>query len=119
MNHNCAIYNSINFLGKKWTFLIILELYKGKDKQKRYSEIKNKLSEITPKILSQRLKELEHHRILTKTTDSSKFPIKTKYTLTKIGLEIIPIIKSIKSWTLKHNPKNKYCSETDCEHCEF
>jgi len=119
MNKNCVIYNTADFLGKKWTFLIILELYKGKNKKKRYSEIKKKLPEITPKILSQRLKELEQYKIITKNTNSSRPLIKTEYTLTKSGLGIIPIIKNIKSWALKYNTKNKHCSETNCEHCEF
>ena len=119
MNTNCTIYKTLDFLGKKWTFLIILELHKGENKHKRYSEIKKKFPEITPKILSQRLKELEQNQIIIKTTDASKFPIKTEYTLTKSGLEIIPIIKSIKSWALKNNIKSKHCTETDCEHCEL
>ena len=118
MNSDCTIYKTADFIGKKWTILIILELYKG-EKEKRYSEIKKRLPGITPKILSLRLKELEKHKLIKKTTDKSKFPIKCEYSLTESGREFIPIVKSMKQWALKYKFKNKLCSETDCEHCEL
>jgi len=58
MEQDCTIYKTASFVGKRWTLLILLELYKGQSRLKRYSEIKKGLPEITPKVLSLRLKEL-------------------------------------------------------------
>lgn len=116
MNTKCTIYKTADFIGKKWTIPIILELYKNK---KRYSELKKNLANITPKILSARLKELEKEKIISKITNNANLPKKSEYFLTKSGNEFIPIIKKIKTWALKHRIKNKFCSETNCKHCEF
>lgn len=116
MNEKCTIYRTADFIGKKWTIPIILELYK---KKKRYSELKKSLVNITPKILSTRLKELEREKLIKKITDGSKFPKKCEYSLTKSGKEFMPIIKDMKDWALKNRIKNNLCSETNCKHCEF
>ena len=53
MDKDCSVYKTADFIGKRWTLLILLELYRGK-KIKRYSQIKENLHEITPKMLSTR-----------------------------------------------------------------
>ena len=65
---------TVKYLTKKWTLLIILELYKGESYTRRFSELKDSLSDITPKILSERLKELEEEGIITKNIDTTSFP---------------------------------------------
>lgn len=119
MNEDCTLYKTAEFLGKKWTILILLELNKGKNKKKRYSELKKSIPKITPKILSSRLKELEREKLIQKTVDNLKFPIKSKYSLTKIGKEFINVIEDMKKWALKYKFKNVRCSQTSCEDCEF
>ena len=119
MDENCTVYRTIDFISKKWTLLILLEIYKGKQGTKRYSEIKNKIPEITPKILSARLKELEQQGLLKKQVDASQFPIKCEYTLTKSGLDFIGIIKDIKSWALRWKIHNDICAQLDCRNCKL
>jgi DNA-binding HxlR family transcriptional regulator len=116
MQETCTIYRTIDFISKKWTLLILLELYKTQG-TKRYSELKNSLLDITPKILSSRLRELEQQGLITKTIDTSGFPVKCKYTLTESGKEFIRIIKDIKKWSLQWKTKNKECEQQDCKHC--
>jgi len=118
MDKNCAVYNASNLIGKRWTLVILLELYKGESKWKRYSQIKNKLPQLTPKILSTRLKELERDGILIKRVDSSTIPIKSEYSLTKRGEEFIEIIRQIKQWSLKYKDC-KQCKSLDCKECDF
>ncbi len=118
MNEACTIYRTIDFISKKWTLLILLELYKTKGK-KRYSELKQSLLDITPKILSNRLRELEKQGLITKYIDISGFPIKCEYTLTDSGKDFIRIIKDIKKWSLQWKNKNKECERQDCKQCEL
>ncbi|MDI6738003.1 MAG: helix-turn-helix domain-containing protein [Nanoarchaeota archaeon] len=117
MNDKCTIYRTADFIGKRWTILILLELYKGDNKWKRYSILKNALPEITPKILSLRLKELESEGMVSRRVDASTAPIKSEYSLTAGGDDFIAIIKEMKQWALKWKFKNKACSGTDCESC--
>lgn len=119
MNKDCTIHKTANFIGKRWTLLILLELYKGDSRWKRYSEIKNELSEITPKILSGRLKELEKEGLISKKIDARKFPVKCEYSLTNSGKDFIKVVKGIKKWALRWKVKNKVCEKADCKECEL
>ena len=117
MDENCTVYQTVDFISKKWTLLILLEIYKGIEGKRRYSEIKNRLPEITPKVLSTRLKELEKENIITKHIDTSSFPVKCEYNLTKAGIDFISIIKDIKGWALRWRIKNEICQQLDCKNC--
>ncbi|MFC1722994.1 winged helix-turn-helix transcriptional regulator [Nanoarchaeota archaeon] len=118
MNTQCTVFKTADYIGKRWTLVILLELYKGKGSL-RYSDIKNRIPDITPKLLSARLKELEHHSIISKKVDARQVPIRCDYALTPAGHDFIKIIKDIKKWSLKHNIRNKYCDSQDCNKCEF
>ena len=117
MDHECTIYQTMDFASKKWMLLILLEMYKSNKKKVRYSEIKNNMEEITPKVLSNRLKELEQQGLITKTIDASEFPVKSFYELSSSGIEFIDVIKSLKQWALKWKVRNKICQSIDCKHC--
>ena len=119
MKKECSVRKSVNFLGKRWTLLILLELYKGKFEWKRFSQIKRNLDNITPKILSIRLKELERENLIEKRVNVAEFPIKSEYKLTQAGEDFISVIKNIKRWSLKWKKTNRTCEETDCKDCEF
>jgi DNA-binding HxlR family transcriptional regulator len=119
MNEDCTVYKTMEYLSKKWSLIILLELYKGKYNQKRYSEIKKNITNISPKILSKRLKELENEGIIKKKIDTSSFPVKCEYSLTESGEDIIDIIKNIKKWSLKWKIKNKICEERNCKDCDL
>jgi DNA-binding HxlR family transcriptional regulator len=117
MNDNCTVYRTASFIGKRWTLNMLLELYKGKNRKKRYSELKASLPGITPKILSLRLKELTKQGLVKKNVDSSAFPIKSEYSLTVSGREFIIVIKGMKAWALRWKYDNKLCEAHDCEKC--
>ncbi|MFH1100554.1 MAG: helix-turn-helix domain-containing protein [Methanobacteriota archaeon] len=119
MNEHCTIYQTVDFISKKWTLLIILELYKSQTGKQRYSYLKNHLPGITPKILSTRLKELEKQKIITKKVDTKKFPIKCEYALTESGKDIIRIIKDLKQWALRWKIQNEECAQQDCKDCDL
>jgi DNA-binding HxlR family transcriptional regulator len=119
MDEQCTVYKTMSYISKKWTLIILLEIYKGIESKKRYSDIKNKIPEITPKVLSARLKELEKEGLISKKIDTSKFPVKTEYSLTMLGLDFIGIIKEIKNWALRWKIQNKICEQLDCKECNL
>lgn len=113
----CTVNLTVKYLTKKWTLLIILELYKGEEYTRRFSELKDALAEITSKILSERLKELEDEGIVTKKVDASSFPVRCDYTLTESGIDLVDVIRDIKRWALKWKIDNIPCGEQDCRTC--
>jgi DNA-binding HxlR family transcriptional regulator len=117
MQDSCTVNKTVRYLSKRWTLLIILELYKGENTTRRFSELRDALSGITPKVLSERLKELEDEQIITRKVDATAFPVRTEYTLTESGLEIVDIIRDIKKWALKWKIDNIPCGAQDCRVC--
>jgi DNA-binding HxlR family transcriptional regulator len=117
MDEACTINMTVKYLTKKWTLLIILELYKGPGHTRRFSALKDSLNDITQKILSERLRELEAEGIITRKVDASTFPVRSEYTLTPSGLELVDVIRGIKHWALKWKIDNIPCGKQDCSVC--
>jgi DNA-binding HxlR family transcriptional regulator len=117
MQNGCTVNLTVKYIARKWTLLILLELYKGEGHTRRFSELKNCLSGITQKVLSARLRELEKEGLVKNHVDSSSFPVKSRYTLTESGLEIIDIVKDMKRWALKWKINNIKCGCQDCSQC--
>ncbi len=117
MQETCTVNQTVRYLTKKWTLLIILELYKGPAYTRRFSDLKDSLAGITPKILSERLKELESEGLVERRVDITSFPVRSEYTLTESGLEIIEVIRGIKKWALKWKIDNIACGDQDCKNC--
>jgi DNA-binding HxlR family transcriptional regulator len=119
MDESCTVNLTVRYLTKKWTLLIILELFKGKNYTRRFSELKNRLPEITAKVLSERLQELEIEGIVSKRVDTTIVPNRSEYTLTKSGIELIEIVRGIKYWALKWKIDNIPCDSQECKLCKL
>jgi DNA-binding HxlR family transcriptional regulator len=116
MDKDCTIYRVVSFIGKRWTLLILLQLYKSGNSC-RYSELKRSLPGITSKILALRLRELQSEGLIRKDVDTSSIPIKSEYFLTESGRDFLKIIDEMKLWALRWKVKNKSCERSDCLHC--
>ena len=117
MDEACTVNLTVKYLTRKWTLLVILELYKGPDHTRRFSELMDALGDITQKVLSERLRELEAEGIVKKRVDATTFPVKSEYTLTESGLELVNVIRGIKQWALKWKIDNIPCGSQDCKAC--
>jgi len=107
----------MDYLAKKWTIMILLELNKGSSGWKRFSSIRDSMKDITPKVLSERLKELETVGLIEKRVDASSFPVKSEYCLTESGSELMDAVRSVKEWALKWKIKNTACASQECRVC--
>ncbi|MCK9277819.1 MAG: helix-turn-helix transcriptional regulator [Methanoculleus sp.] len=117
MQDECTVNQTVKYLGRKWTLLIILELYKGDGYTRRFTEVKERLPGITAKVLSARLKELEEEGLVEKKIEAGSVPIRSEYTLTGSGLEMVEVIKGIKQWALRWKVENIACGAQDCRSC--
>ena len=117
MDHECTFYKTMDYLAKRWTILILLELHKGEQEWKRFSMIRGSMKDITPKVLSERLKDMESEGLVEKRVDATSFPVKSEYRLTEAGEELVEAIKQIKYWALKWKISNNACLMQDCKKC--
>ncbi|WP_100406092.1 winged helix-turn-helix transcriptional regulator [Bacillus solitudinis] len=92
----CPKYeHAMELLGKKWNGLIIRVLLDG---PKRFKEIKSQIPEMSDRILTERVKELENSHIIERTVYPEK-PVRIEYSLTEKGLALESVIESIQSWS--------------------
>ncbi|HJK01075.1 MAG TPA: helix-turn-helix domain-containing protein [Methanocorpusculum sp.] len=119
MHECCTVNQTVRYLTKKWTLLIILELFKGENHTLRFSELMDQLPKITAKVLSERLRELETEGIVSKRVDMSIVPIRSEYTLTESGIELMDVVRKIKYWALKWKINNIPCSSQECQLCNL
>ncbi len=90
----CTIERTTEMIGGKWTTLIVRELLGG---TKRFGELRARLPGISPKTLTERLRELEAHGALTRTI-YPEVPPRVEYTLTDKGLALRPIFDAMSAW---------------------
>lgn len=91
----CPKYESaMALLGKKWTGLIIRVLMGG---PKRFKEIKQQIPDMSDRMLTERMKELEESGILIRHVYPD-IPVRIEYTLSEKGEELEPVIVSIQNW---------------------
>jgi len=112
----CGVSRTLHILSKKWTFLILLHLYNSSE-ELRFSDIREAAPGITPKVLSERLKELEDEGIIERLVLEQTTPPKTMYRLTPCGVECVDIIKVTKKWTLNWKEHPPHCPAYQKERC--
>jgi DNA-binding HxlR family transcriptional regulator len=72
----------------------------------RYGELRKELSDITPKMLTQSLRELEEDKLIVRKV-FHQVPPKVEYSLTNVGNELIPFINYLKEWGDRQIEKEK------------
>jgi DNA-binding HxlR family transcriptional regulator len=91
----CPKYESAaELIGKRWTGLIIRVLMGG---PKRFKDIKEQIPDMSDKMLTDRMKELESSGVL-KRTVYPEMPVRIEYELTEKGRDMEKVVESIQSW---------------------
>lgn len=95
MSYHCPVQAAMHIVGGKYKALIIWNLI---DSTLRYNEIQKAIPDVTPKMLSLQLKELEADGIINRVL-YPVVPPKTEYSLTELGQTLVPIIKDLCWWS--------------------
>lgn len=93
----CSIEKSLDILGGKWSFLVIKELFDG---TRRFSELQRSIPKVSPRALTDTLRHLENHEVLTRETFAT-VPVTVEYTLTEKGHSLNKLLKEMKMWGAK------------------
>lgn len=99
VKYSCPIEYTMNLIAGKWKLVILWHI--SQEKVMRYGEIKKSLNNITHKMLSQQLKELEADGFIHRES-YSQIPPKVEYSLTKLGESFLPILESMSNWGKSH-----------------
>lgn len=100
----CPLKGIIDLISKKWALLIINAL--GNCGKLRFNQIMETLDGISPKTLSDTLKELQAEQLV-KRESFAEIPPRVEYSLTKDGLALRKSIIPLLEWTANRNGVNK------------
>jgi len=96
-DHFCLVARALERVGDRWSLLVIRDLLTG---AKRFTDLMDRLGGITPKTLSQRLRELEDAGIVAADREPGRREV--WYRLTPAGADLGPVIDGLSWWGLRH-----------------
>lgn len=88
-------------LGDKWKFIILCKLMKS---TKRFGELEKSIGNISSKVLTQQLKDLEAFGFISRKT-YDQIPPRVEYSVTELGKTLIPIMESMFDWGMAYSDK--------------
>lgn len=94
-----AVQDALDTINGKWKMPIIIVLFEG---PMRFNDLQRNIEEITPKVLSKELKNMELNGFITRTVDTGT-PVSVTYSLTLYSESLKEVIGSLRNWGLKHH----------------
>ncbi|MDO4534337.1 MAG: helix-turn-helix domain-containing protein [Clostridium perfringens] len=106
--YNCPLELTMDLIGGKWKIIILWYLL---DNKKRFSELNRLIPNITQKMLTTQLRELEEKGLINRHV-YPQVPPKVEYSLTEQGYSLKNVLNDICSWS------TSYAKDNDIEICE-
>ncbi|MBN1530030.1 MAG: winged helix-turn-helix transcriptional regulator [Thermoleophilaceae bacterium] len=89
-----AYHHAVELVGKRWTGAILFVLMDG---PARFSEVKHLVPDLSDRLLSERMKELEAEGIVSRRVVDDT-PVRVEYSLTVKGEALEPAVRALKLW---------------------
>jgi DNA-binding HxlR family transcriptional regulator len=91
----CPLYHeAVELVGRRWTGAILRVLMDG---PLRFSEIAQAIPELSDRLLSERMKELEARGVVERRVISGP-PLRVEYELSRMGTELGPALFELQRW---------------------
>jgi DNA-binding HxlR family transcriptional regulator len=94
----CPLTTALGAIGGKWTMICLYWLASG---TRRFSELQQLMPEISHKVLTETLRDLEREGLIVRTV-RSEMPAHVDYALSTHGDTVRPIIEAMRSWGRSH-----------------
>ena len=94
--HCCPLYHeAVELIGRRWTGAIVEVLLQGGPM--RFSEVAHAVPELSDRLLSERMKELEARGVVERRVLEGP-PVRVEYELTPMGRALEPALAELKAW---------------------
>lgn len=90
----CSVEAAIGLIDGKWKSVILFHLMSG---HLRFSEIRRHIENVTPRMLTNQLRELEEDGLIDRKV-YPQVPPKVEYSLSPLGRSMEPILLALKQW---------------------
>jgi DNA-binding HxlR family transcriptional regulator len=97
----CRISPAVDLLFSRWTTPILWTL--NQSGPVRFVELERQLGGITPKVLTQRLRQLERDGLVRRQY-YAEVPPRVEYQITELGRSLSPVFAALAHWTEEHLP---------------
>ena len=95
----CPVNTTLSVIGGKWKVLILYHLV---EQTQRFNELRRLLPEITQRMLTLQLRELEEDGLIHREV-YPVVPPKVEYSLTDFGRTLLPVIGSMHQWGVEYS----------------
>lgn len=93
---SCPITPVVDLLFSRWTTPILWKL--NEHGRQRFVDLERRIGTITPKVLTQRLRQLERDGLVTRTY-FPEVPPRVEYEITELGLSLAPLFMALAHWS--------------------
>jgi DNA-binding HxlR family transcriptional regulator len=94
------LHEAIELVGKRWTGAIVSVLLLH-EKPMRFSEVGQAVPQLSDRLLSERMKELEARGIVERHVHAEA-PVRVEYELTTMGRGLEPALEELRRWALQY-----------------
>jgi DNA-binding HxlR family transcriptional regulator len=108
----CPVAKTLEVIGDRWTLLVVRDLLPGR---RRFRDLLDSLPGIAPNMLSDRLKLMEEHELITRHFYSDH-PPRAEYELTEKGKELGVVVGALAAWGSRHVERRVRLVHADCGH---
>jgi len=108
----CPVAKSLELVGDRWTLLLVRDLLRG---PRRFQDLQQSLAGIPPNILSDRLKLMEEHALVTRRFYSDH-PPRADYALSERGRELGVVVGALAVWGSRHVHRQTELVHAECGH---
>ena len=91
----CPVEAAVGLIGGKWKSVILYHLFK--DKTLRFGELKKKLPNVTQRMLTKQLREMEDDGLVIRKV-YPEVPPRVEYSLSSMGLSLKDVMKALANW---------------------
>ncbi|MBI3491213.1 MAG: helix-turn-helix transcriptional regulator [Acidobacteria bacterium] len=107
----CPVARALEFLGERWTLLIIRDLL---SRSRKFQDLQTSLRGIAATVLSHRLRVLRAHGIVERRLYSAR-PPRGDYALTLRGRELGVVVAALAFWGSRHVQRDAALVHDDCD----
>ena len=95
----CPVRNVMSRFSGKWSVLVLCVLVENE--LTRFNAIAKAIPDISPKVLTETLKNLENDKLIQRKV-YAEVPPRVEYSLTKLGQRLMPLLGALIEWSLEH-----------------
>lgn len=94
----CGVEATLAIVGGRWKANILASLMDGTH---RFNELRRKGRGVSQRMLTQQLRDLEQHGLVTRKI-FAEVPPRVEYTITPLGRSLRPVLEAMYEWGMKH-----------------